>query len=86
MRDWELLRLLNDVTFQGAAGAPEHGMTTAECAATADRLGTAFESDLSEHAPALRRPVCWPEMLFVPTSSGSSGARTITENATAGTG
>ena len=66
MRDWELLQRLNDVAFKGAAREPEHGMTTAECAAAADRLRNAFESKLPAHAPTLRRPVCWPEMLFVP--------------------
>ena len=58
-------------------GEPEHGMTTAECAAVADRLRNAFESGLSDHAPALRRPVCWPELLFVPAGSRSPGARVI---------
>ena len=80
MRDWELLRLLNAVTFKGAAREPKHSMTTAECIAVADRFRTAFESGLSDHAPALRRPVCWPEMLFVPVGFGSSRARTIKPN------
>ena len=74
MRDWELLRLLNDVAPKGTAGEPEHGTTTAECTAVADRLRNAFESGLSDHAPALRRPVCWPEMLFVPAGSRSPDA------------
>ena len=86
MRDWELLRLLNDVPFNGAARDPEHGMTTVECAVVADRLRNAFESGVSDHAPALRRPVCWPEMLLVPAGSGSSGARTIRENAATSAG
>ena len=86
MRDWELLRLLNDVPLRGDAREPEQGMTTAECAAVVDRLRDAFESGLSEHAPAMRRPMCWPEMLFVPAASDSSGAGTIRENAATSAG
>ena len=81
MRDWELLRLLNRMTFKGGGSEPESGMATTERAATADRLQKAFESGLSNHAPALRRPVCWPEMLFVPADSDSSVAQTTCENA-----
>ena len=86
MRDWELLRLLNRVTFKGAGGEPENGMAAGECTATVDRLKEAFESGLSDHAPALRRPVCWPEMLFVPGSSASPSVRSVAENAATGAG
>ncbi len=76
LRDWELLRALNDVPFKGAARKLEQGTTAAECAAVVDRLRNAFEAGLSDHAPALRRPVCWPEMLFVPLNPHSARAGT----------
>ena len=81
MRDWELLQLLNGVTFNSALGELENGMATAERTATVDRLKNAFESGLSDHAPTLRRPVCWPEMLFVPGSAASPSVRSADENA-----
>ncbi len=81
LRDWELLQLLNGVPLRGVAGKPAPGTALAKCAALADRLKNAFESGLSDHAPALRRPVCWPEMLFVPAGFVSFGAPTIGENA-----
>ena len=81
MRDWELLRLLNCVRLKTGGSEPESGAMAAEHAATVDRLKTAFESGLSERAPALRRPVCWPEMLFLPADSGSSDTGAIPENA-----
>lgn len=65
MRAWELLGRLNDVPLKDVSAGPAH-VTPAECAAAADRLRNAFESRLADHAPTLRRPVCWPEMLFVP--------------------
>ncbi len=61
-------------------------MATAERTATADRLKKAFESGLSNHAPALRRPVCWPEMLFVPGSAASPSVRSVAGDAAAGAG
>lgn len=67
MRDWELLGRLNDVPLKDVSAGPVH-VTPAECAAAADRLRNAFESRLADHAPTLRRPVCWPEMLFVPAN------------------
>ena len=86
MRDWELLQLLNGVTFNSALGELENTMAAGECTATVDRLKEAFESGLSDHAPALRRPVCWPEMLFVPGSAASSSVRSADENAATGAG
>ena len=86
MRDWELLRLLNDMPIKGATTAPSRSMTTAECVAVVDRLKSGFESGLSDLAPSLRRPVCWPEMLFLPADSRSSDARAISGNAPASTG
>ena len=66
IRDWELLRLLNGVTFNNAATESERSMTATHCTEVVDRLRTAFESDLADHAPALHRPASWPEMLFIP--------------------
>ena len=86
MRDWELLQVLNGVTFNSALGELENTMATAERTATVDRLKNAFESGLSDHAPTLRRPVCWPEMLFVPGSAASSSVRSADENAATGAG
>ena len=60
MRDWELLKLLNGVTLKGTGSEPGRCGTPAAQLATADRLKNAFESGLADHAPALRRPVCWP--------------------------
>lgn len=67
MRDWELLGRLNDVPLKDVSEGPAY-VTPAECAEAADRLRNAFESRLAEHAPTLRRPVCWPEMLLVPVN------------------
>ena len=72
MRDWELLGRLNDVPLKDVSEGPAH-VTPAECAAAADRLRNAFESRLAEHAPTLRRPVCWPEMLLVPADRPAAG-------------
>ena len=74
MRDWELLQRLNRVTFKSVGGGSDSGMATAEHMAAVDRLKHAFESSLSDHAPTLRRPVCWPEMLFVPVGPASPSA------------
>ena len=86
MRDWELLKLLNGATLKGAGSEPGRCGTPAAQAATVDRLKNAFESGLADHAPALRRPVCWPEMLFVPGSATSPSVRSVTGNAAAGAG
>ena len=66
MRDWELLRWLNGITFKESAIEPERSMSGAECTAVAARLRRAFESGLVNHAPAFRQPSSWPEMLFIP--------------------
>ena len=66
MRDWELLRLLNGVTFKAAAIESERSITAAQWTTVVDRLKNAFESGLADHAPGLHRPTSWPEMLFVP--------------------
>ena len=66
MRDWELLRWLNGVTFKDSVIKPERSMSGADCAAVVNRLRRAFESGLANHAPAFRQPSSWPEMLFIP--------------------
>ncbi len=86
MRDWELLKLLNGTTLKSAGIEPGRCGTATAHAATAHRLKNAFESDLSNHAPGLRRPVCWPEMLFVPGSTASPRVRSVHENGAAGAG
>lgn len=73
MRDWELLGRLNNVPLKDFSDGPAH-VTPAECAAASDRLQNAFESRLAEHAPTLHRPVCWPEMLFVPADRPATGS------------
>ena len=80
MRDWELLRLLNGIPSKDLAVAPEIETADPELAAIVNRLRDAFASGLPDHAPFLHRPVCWPEMLFVPARFGSSGARTVSGN------
>ena len=66
MRDWELLRLLNAVTFKHPKIESNCSTTGADCTVALKRLRSAFESGLTDHAPALHQPVAWPEMLFVP--------------------
>ncbi len=73
LRDWELLRLLNSVAIKRTATGSNSIITATDLSSVAGRLRTAFESDLSNHAPALRRPVSWPEMLFVPVDTTSEG-------------
>ena len=85
VRDWALLQWLNGVSLKDASGVPAR-MTTDECAAVAERLRSAFETGLPKLAPTLRRPVCWPEMLFVPAGSGSSPRPDVRESAATGAG
>ena len=66
MRDWELLRLLNGVTFNNPTIESNRSMTAAHCTEMVERLRNAFESGLAEQAPELHRPSSWPEMLFIP--------------------
>lgn len=61
LRDWELLRLLNGVKF----GTAVRETLPTDVGALVDSLLSVFEAAVSEHAPALRRPVAWPEMLLV---------------------
>ena len=66
MRDWELLRLLNDVAIKGLTVETNYRMTSANYTAVVRRLKDSFESGLKDHAPSLHRPMAWPEMLFIP--------------------
>ena len=66
MRDWELLRLLNGVTFKNPAIESERSMSAAHYKPVVEQLRRAFESGLEDHVPALHRPSSWPEMLFIP--------------------
>ena len=67
MRDWELLRLLNGASSKSLAMTPGIEPPAGDLVAVVRRLHDAFASCLSEHAPTLRRPVSWPEMLLVPS-------------------
>lgn len=66
LRDWELLQATNALTLKSPLGTvPAIGAE-----ATIERLKQAFDADLSSHASTLRRPVSWPEMLFLPRTAG----------------
>ncbi|MGO7643806.1 DEAD/DEAH box helicase [Rhizobium ruizarguesonis] len=67
LRDWELLQAMNTLTVKSPLGAGP----MAEIAETViARLKQAFDVDLSAHASTLRRPMSWPEMLFLPIPAG----------------
>jgi ERCC4-related helicase len=67
LRDWELLRVMNALTVKGPPGA---GPATDGAEAVIERFKQAFDASLSSHAPTLRRPISWPEMLFLPSAAG----------------
>ena len=69
LRDWELLLVLNGLTFKNFGVEPVQDMSASELAVTVQRLATAFAAALPDHVPAFRRPISWPEMLLVPVSS-----------------
>lgn len=69
LRDWELLQLLNAITLKSAASSWETDPAVVEQSAAVDRLKQAFDSELGTHAPTLRSPVSWPEMLLLPVNS-----------------
>lgn len=75
MRDWELLQLLNRTSSKSLATAPEIEPAAADLVPVVRRLHDAFASCLSEHAPTLRRPVSWPEMLLVPPNLDPTGVK-----------
>jgi hypothetical protein len=64
LRDWELLQALN--TLVPRSHSKEDVPAAIEIGEVAGRLKTALDADLSTHAPTLRRPNSWPEMLFIP--------------------
>ena len=67
LRDWELLQVMNALTVKGPPGA---GPATDGAEAVIKRFKQAFDASLSSHAPTLRRPISWPEMLFLPSAAG----------------
>ena len=76
LRDWELLRLLNGVKF----GTDVHETLSTDVGALVERLRIAFEAALPDHAPTLRRPVAWPEMLLVPATPEGKTQRAVTSS------
>lgn len=66
LRDWELLQATNALTLKSPLGT----LPATGAEATIERLKQAFDADLSSHASTLRRPVSWPEMLFLPDTAG----------------
>lgn len=67
LRDWELLQVLNTIAVKSPLGT----VTVTESAEPViERLKQLFDASLFSHASALRRPVSWPEMLFIPTATG----------------
>ena len=67
LRDWELLQVMNALTVKNPPGA---GPATEGAEAVIERFKQAFDASLSSHAPTLRRPISWPEMLFLPSAAG----------------
>ncbi|MEP3431188.1 MAG: helicase-related protein [Roseibium sp.] len=67
LRDWELLQVMNAVTVKSS---PAAGQTTEIAETVIARLKRAFDADLSSRASMLRRPMSWPEMLFLPSAAG----------------
>lgn len=64
LRDWELLQALN--TLVPRSHSKEDVPAAIEIGEVAGRLKKALDADLPTHAPTLRRPNSWPEMLFIP--------------------
>jgi hypothetical protein len=62
LRDWELLLLLNTCSTKGAQ---DNAAMDVEAQSMVQRLKQAFDANLSLHAPTLRRPTSWSEMLFI---------------------
>ncbi len=63
LRDWELLRILNTCSPKIAPTIVSGGPTAGS---VVERLTKAFDADLPSHAPTLRRPTSWPEILLLP--------------------
>lgn len=64
LRDWELLKLLNNLPFKGAIGS---AMTADDGMTKIGELKSYFDADLALHAPTLHKPISWPEILLLPT-------------------
>jgi hypothetical protein len=64
LRDWELLQALNALSPRNSLG---ERTVRGDADSVLKRLKQAFDADLSCHASTLRRPVSWPEMLFLPS-------------------
>lgn len=67
LRDWELLQAMNALTVKSSSGA---GPLPEDAETVIARLKRAFDGDISSHASTLRRPMSWPEMLFLPCAVG----------------
>ena len=64
LRDWELLQILNTQLHKSSLDSVTADV---ERGPTVERLKFAFDTNFSSHAPTLRRPVSWSEMLLVPS-------------------
>ena len=69
LRDWELLTVLNSLTTKAISGTVPVGPQTRTLVGW---LKTSFDESVSHNVPEMRRPVSWPEILFIP-SGGTSG-------------
>lgn len=67
LRDWELLQVTNTLAAKSLLGSRA---ATEGSEAVIERLKQAFDAELSSRASTLRRPVSWPEMLFLPGTTG----------------
>ncbi len=67
LRDWELLKVMNTLTVKSSLGA---GSATDGAEVMMDQLKQAFDASIFSHASTLRRPISWPEMLFLPGAAG----------------
>lgn len=74
LRDWELLHLLNGLKV----GTAVRETLPTDVGVLVDSLRLAFEATLPDHAPTLRRPVAWPEMLLVPATPEGKTQSTAT--------
>lgn len=62
LRDWELLKIMNTLTAKPISHS-KPAVENAEVLIT--RLKNGFDINLAHYAAAFRRPVSWPELLFV---------------------
>lgn len=71
LRDGELLQFLNSLVVKAGTASVKRIGTPDKDAAIAERLKRFFDSLLPTQAPAMRRPVAWPEMLLLPVSAAN---------------